>query len=97
MLLTWWINEPIRYLRVQGIGRFSRAGFTFFYLDEQNVVAVQYQGKIFYRVSREIKDGKEFLTYYGDSYFEEMGGSPHQFHSNLPNQVEDELVSYLIN
>ncbi len=69
----------------------------FFYSDQQNVVAVQYQGKIFYRVCREIKDDKELLTYYGDSYFEEMGGNPHKFHSNIPSQVEDELVSYLIN
>ena len=69
----------------------------FFISEQQNVVAVQYQGEIFYRVCKEIREGEEFLTYYGDTYFSEMGGDPNKFHHNVQDHVEEELVSYFFN
>ena len=54
----------------------------------QNVVAVQYPCRIFYRVCKPIAHNEEFLTYYGDMYFYEMGGNPKTFHTNDPDHVE---------
>jgi hypothetical protein len=68
--------------------------YFFFISDEQNVVAVQYRGEIYYRVSKDIQAGEEFLTYYGDGYFYEMGGDPKKFHTNVPDQAEDVIVSF---
>ena len=71
---------------------------TGFFSEHQNVVAVQYQGQIFYRVCKPIVPNEEFLTYYGDMYFYEMGGDPKTFHTtNDADHVGDEVVSYFFN
>ena len=36
--------------------------------DEQNLVAFQYRGEIYYRSMKEVKPGKELLVWYGDEY-----------------------------
>ena len=69
-----------------------------FFPEQQNVVAVQYQGQIFYRVCTPIAPNEEFLTYYGDLYFYEMGGDPKTFHATSdPDHVGDNVVSYFFN
>ncbi|XP_049623637.1 histone-lysine N-methyltransferase PRDM9 isoform X2 [Suncus etruscus] len=40
---------------------------------EQNLVAFQYHGQIFYRTCRIIKPGCELLVWYGDEYGQELG------------------------
>ena len=42
-------------------------------LAQQNIVAVQFQGEIWYRVCKEIPHGTELLTYYGDDYSKTLG------------------------
>ena len=36
--------------------------------DEQNLVAFQHRGKIYYRTCKPIEPGKELLVWYGDEY-----------------------------
>ena len=45
----------------------------FHFSGDQNIVAVQFKGRIMYRVCRPIYPGKEFLTYYGDVYARTLG------------------------
>ena len=40
--------------------------------DEQNLVAYQYKGKIYYRAYKEIKEGMELLVWYGGQYAEQL-------------------------
>uniref|UniRef100_A0A7M5V2D1 Uncharacterized protein n=2 Tax=Clytia hemisphaerica TaxID=252671 RepID=A0A7M5V2D1_9CNID len=40
---------------------------------EQNLVAFQYHGQIYYRAYKEIKIGDEFLVWYGDEYARDLG------------------------
>jgi hypothetical protein len=51
--------------------------------EEQNLIAFQYHGEIFYRVYKEIKAGTELLVWYGDEYGEQLGIPI------LPDQVND--------
>lgn len=41
--------------------------------DEQNLVAVQVQGQIFYEACKEIRPGQELLVWYGDCYLQFLG------------------------
>lgn len=41
--------------------------------DEQNLVAFQYRGKIYYRTYKAISPGKELLVWYGEGYARELG------------------------
>lgn len=43
------------------------------HVDEQNLVAFQYLGNIYYRTSAEIKVGDELLVYYGNDFAKELG------------------------
>ena len=41
--------------------------------EEQNLVAYQYKGYIYYRAYKEIKKGMELLVWYGNQYAEQLG------------------------
>lgn len=41
--------------------------------DEQNAVAFQFKGQIFYRTFKNIYPGSELLVWYGDQYATELG------------------------
>ncbi|XP_008562901.1 PREDICTED: histone-lysine N-methyltransferase PRDM9-like [Galeopterus variegatus] len=41
--------------------------------EEQNLVAIQYRGQIFYRTCQVIRPGCELLVWYGEEYGEELG------------------------
>ena len=43
------------------------------YLWQQNIVAVQYRGEIWYRVAQPIAPGEELLTHYGPTYSKFLG------------------------
>ena len=40
---------------------------------EQNLVAFQFYGEIYYRVYKKIEPGQELLVWYGDEYAQELG------------------------
>lgn len=40
---------------------------------EQNMIAYQYHGEIYYRVYKEIEADDELLVWYGDEYAEQLG------------------------
>jgi len=44
--------------------------------DEQNLVAYQYRGEIYYRTYKPVTPGKELLVWYGESYAKDLGISP---------------------
>ena len=41
--------------------------------EEQNMIAVQYHGGIYYRVYKDISPGTECLVWYGDEYAKDLG------------------------
>ena len=41
--------------------------------DEQNLVAYQYRGEIYYRTYKSVNPGKELLVWYGESYAKDLG------------------------
>ena len=41
--------------------------------EEQNMVAYQFHGKIFYRVYKDVEAGTEFLVWYGEEYAGKLG------------------------
>lgn len=41
--------------------------------EEQNLIAVQVQGQIFYEACKEIRLGQELLVWYGDCYMQFLG------------------------
>ena len=41
--------------------------------DEQNLMAFQYMGEMYYRTAKQIASGEELLVYYGDEFAEELG------------------------
>ena len=41
--------------------------------DEQNLVAFQFRGNIYYRTYKPIPPGNELLVWYGESYAKELG------------------------
>ena len=56
--------------------------------NEQNLVAFQYRGEIYYRTYKDVKPGTELLVWYGDNYAEELGISV------IENLAEAEGRSY---
>ena len=46
---------------------------------EQNLIAYQYRGQIYYRSFKPIHPGKELLVYYGEEYAKELGIEEDQF------------------
>ena len=46
---------------------------------EQNLIAYQYRGQIYYRSFKPIHPGKELLVYYGEEYAKELGIEEKQF------------------
>lgn len=43
------------------------------YAQEQNMIAVQIEGDIYYEVCKDIPNGTELLVWYGDCYLQFMG------------------------
>lgn len=43
------------------------------YAQEQNLIAVQSEGEIYYEVCKDIAQGQELLVWYGDSYLQFLG------------------------
>lgn len=43
------------------------------YAQEQNLIATQTEGNIYYEVCKDIPQGTELLVWYGDSYLQFMG------------------------
>ncbi len=43
------------------------------FAQEQNMIAVQLDGEIFYEVCKDIVQGQELLVWYGDSYLQFLG------------------------
>ena len=43
------------------------------FAQEQNLIAVQLEGEIFYEVCKDIAQGQELLVWYGDSYLQFLG------------------------
>ena len=41
--------------------------------EEQNMIALQYHGAIYYRVYKDVAPGKELLVWYGEEYAIELG------------------------
>ena len=41
--------------------------------DEQNLVAFQFRGEIYYRTYKPINPGKELLVWYGESFAKDLG------------------------
>lgn len=41
--------------------------------DEQNLIAVQVQGQIFYEACKDVQPGQELLVWYGDCYMQFLG------------------------
>ena len=41
--------------------------------DEQNLIAYQYRGEIFYRAHKDIQAGSELLVWYGEQYASHLG------------------------
>lgn len=41
--------------------------------DEQNLIAVQVEGQIFYEACKDIQQGQELLVWYGDCYMQFLG------------------------
>lgn len=41
--------------------------------DEQNLVAYQFRGEMYYRTYKSIKPGQELLVWYGESYAKDLG------------------------
>ena len=42
--------------------------------EEQNLMAYQHCGQIYYKTNRHVTQGEELLVYYGDEYAMDMGG-----------------------
>ena len=53
--------------------------------NDQNLVAFQYQGGIYYRTFKDIQPGLELLVWYGDQYAEELGIKKEMLNISLIN------------
>ncbi|XP_046408144.1 histone-lysine N-methyltransferase PRDM9-like isoform X1 [Ischnura elegans] len=61
--------------------------------EEQNLVAFQYKGEIYYRTTQEIMPGVELLVWYGDDYGKELGIDVPGFHKTNERSQKIESVS----
>ncbi|VEN41684.1 unnamed protein product [Callosobruchus maculatus] len=57
--------------------------------DEQNLVAFQYDGKLFYRTCKNIGAGEELLVYYGHSFAKTLGIDPKRFYEPNTSKVKN--------
>uniref|UniRef100_A0A6P7FK43 Histone-lysine N-methyltransferase PRDM9-like n=1 Tax=Diabrotica virgifera virgifera TaxID=50390 RepID=A0A6P7FK43_DIAVI len=48
-------------------------------VSEQNLIAFQYQGQLYYRTSKMISKGEELLVYYGSRYANQLGIDPEKY------------------
>ena len=66
--------------------------------DEQNLVAYQFRGNIYYRTYKPISPGKELLVWYGESYAKDLGISLDDNHGqnktdgNSKRKVESHIL-----
>ncbi|CAH1992098.1 unnamed protein product [Acanthoscelides obtectus] len=56
---------------------------------EQNLVAFQYDGKMFYRTCKEICPDEELLVYYGHTFAKTLGIDPKKFYEPDPDKIEN--------
>lgn len=55
---------------------------------EQNLIAFQYLGNIYYRTSEEINIGDELLVYYGNSFAKELGLDVERYYKPVSENLE---------
>lgn len=58
--------------------------------EEQNLMAYQYKGEIYYRTVRHIPAHVELLVWYGDEYGRELGIDVENFHKPQQKQSHSE-------
>ncbi|KAJ8957942.1 hypothetical protein NQ318_001941 [Aromia moschata] len=59
---------------------------------EQNVVAFQYKGRLFYRTSKEIRKNEELLVYYGQSFARVLGIDTRKYFEPVKEQIVEEGI-----
>ena len=67
------------------------------HVQEQNLMAYQYRGQIYYRTTCEIAPLTELLVHYGDDYAKELGIDTKEFRSENKQQLEGNLTIFLLN
>jgi PR domain zinc finger protein 14 len=58
------LSQPHQWMIYVNCARFAQ---------EQNLIAVQCEGEIYYEVCKDIAQGQELLVWYGDSYLQFLG------------------------
>nr|CAD7265283.1 unnamed protein product [Timema shepardi] len=61
------------------------------YEEEQNLLAFQYKGEMYYRTYKKIPPHVELLVWYGDEYGKELGVDIKAFRENSPKQMKSKL------
>ena len=61
--------------------------------EEQNLVALQYHGEIYYKVYKQIDVGSELLVWYGEEYARELGIELEEEEVQLEHVVNNEVES----
>ncbi|KAG8239189.1 hypothetical protein J437_LFUL018789, partial [Ladona fulva] len=56
--------------------------------EEQNLVAFQHKGEIYYRTVNIIEKGEELLVWYGDQYGKQLGINCKEFHQNQMRSIK---------
>ena len=65
---------------------------------EQNLVAYQYRGEIYYRTYKSVYPGQELLVWYGERYAKDLGISTEtnqQQHNRLQGISEKSIQTFL--
>ena len=60
---------------------------------EQNLIAYQYRGQIYYRSFKPIQPGTELLVFYGEEYAKELGIEEDKFANGKCETVAVDVVS----
>lgn len=61
-------------------------------MTEQNLVAFQYQGNMYYRTCKEIKAGQELLVFYGETFAGNLGIDPKKYFEPPSEDLNDSSV-----
>ncbi|CAH0549348.1 unnamed protein product [Brassicogethes aeneus] len=61
------------------------------HVNEQNIIAFQYRGKLYYRTFKNIKKGEELLVYYGTEFAKELGIKEKNYFDANQNIVESTI------
>lgn len=61
-------------------------------MSEQNLVAFQYKGNLYYRTCQDIKAGEELLVFYGDSFAKNLGIDPKRYFEPACEELNDSSV-----